>query len=294
MRSITVLSLLCSLLLSFSQDKITHSSHPFQILFVDNATYIGKQEPIKQFDFLSAYDLIRNNGELVLLHYSGQLLETEEKLLNVNELSNSLDVYRHSVRPLISNSAKTIERSNYIKIGPNDTSTSSGHNLYELIYPFYVELHNARRRPKTLHIKWKYFYELPEEHHFLLQIKNGNNEVLLKEQTSTNSVKIDLANIDFEDLILISIDQQHQDLEISQNLPATSSEFSIHFIVSDITSKHYVTTEYHLIVDALIADQKKMVELSNSLYSMAIEDSNQDPRFIQLYEDFLDRNPKFK
>ncbi|MEQ9008464.1 MAG: hypothetical protein RLP12_11305, partial [Ekhidna sp.] len=71
------------------QDAKSNNSHPFQVLFVDSATLIGKEEPIKQYDFVGKYELIQNYGELVLVHYSGKIHKTSEPILRIREISKN-------------------------------------------------------------------------------------------------------------------------------------------------------------------------------------------------------------
>lgn len=295
MRLIIFLFLLCLSFLTFSQKEISNETHPFQVLFVDSANYIGKTESVKQFDFLEKYDLIRNSGGLVLLHYSGEILDTKEKIIDVREKSDK-EVRRFTERPLISDPSKVIYNNKSIyRINSAGRYSYCTVDYWSILYPFNAWVYNDRKRSKNFYINWSYDEESVVDHQYIVKIKNIYDEILFEQKTNNNSINVDLTKFDFEEgLMIYSVTTKAKNEETGLYIKDFSGDIGVRFFDDIFDSGDYLLTNYHFIIDALIADQKEMFDLSNSLYSMAIEESNQDPRFIQLYEDFLARNPQFK
>jgi hypothetical protein len=292
-KPVILLLLLYSSMISFSQKDFSIASHPFQVLFVESASYIGKVGEIEQFDFLSEYDLIRNKGKLVLLHFSGLVIETNDRVLNINQGLDTLKYSKHLNRVIISKTPKEIGYAGIANSAKEAIGCAQGY--FEIVYPFFCEEHNIRLESEKIPIIWLFSKDLTNEYRFVFQVKNVGSEVLFTRETTHSSLTLDIAKLDLPNGVLhYTIKQQSKDEEGDSYTTQAESEFEIQFIDKENQQHHYLSTEYYLIIDALVADQKEMYELSNMLFKMSIQESNQDQRFTQLYEDFLERNPQFK
>ncbi|MFK7953264.1 MAG: hypothetical protein AB8B73_10500 [Ekhidna sp.] len=281
-RSIIFFFLLCSSLFSFSQREITNKSHPFQVLFADSAVYIEKEETVKQFDFLSINDSLKVKGEIVLIHFTGKISVLSDLKFSVEDLGKIRYKEGYFERPVISNMKVFINKS--ISEKPKNQMVSQS---LILLYP---EPNNdeifKHQYLEPLFLAWKIlsYYESAETK---ITIKTIFDEILIERITNETSIEISLDELEVREIplivrihVLTNFDQEYYN-EIAVFLEQGNQL---------VTSKN----EYTDILKALSKDWSQNKIVANIFYKKAIEESNQDPRFIKLYEDFLERNPEFK
>ncbi len=288
--------ILCFCFNCYSQQTVDNKSHPFQVLFVDSSFYLGEETSIDQFDFIGNYDLIRNYGELVLLHYSGIVLEFKHGIVDINLESSRLKKdTRFYVRPLLIHSQKYQLSAEYLKTSNIYANANCLMKSLEILYPFYENDVLPRRRSNSLPIYWRYLDEASTDDRFGFQVRNIYDEVLIQKERVETGINLDLTHLNLSDgLMICSINHQVMDHEIGLYVDKTEDRFHVIFKEDQTSSKHYLLTKYFLIVDAIMAEVKEMYILADQLYTMAIEDSDNDPRFLKLYEQFLKRHATSK
>lgn len=290
MKLITII-ILCVCFNCFSQQTIDNKSYPFQVLFVDSSFYLGEETSISQFDFVSNFDLIRNYGELVLLHYSGVVLEFNNGIVDINQESSRLKKEaRFYVRPLLIVSQKYQLSAEYLKNADMYTKANCVMNTLEILYPFYENDVLPRRRSNSFPIYWRYLDEVSKDDRFGFQVRNIYDEILIRKERVETGINIDLTHLNLSDgLMICSIKQQVMDHKIGRYVDKAEDRFHVIFKEDQTSSKHYLLTKYFLIVDAIRAEEKNLENLAKQLYTMALSDSNNDPRFLKLYNEFQQR-----
>jgi hypothetical protein len=269
---------------SFSQQEIENLSHPYQVLFVDSAYYIGKQEKVNQFDFLDKYELIRNRGKLILIHYSGEVVEISEGIVNLNDYSKERNHKNYIERPLIS------DPSNFINI--SNIQQSTGGYLICNPSPIFITYPDLIRYDtpelfahEILHLVWKSNEGRGAK--YIVFYKNIFDEIIFSDTVETASISTPVEKlITNEGLLIVRVvDASNYDI----------SSGDIGFRVKTETKKGQDNlSKYSVLLDALHFASSQEPETAQQLFLISIINSNQDPLFIQLYEDFLERNPQFK
>jgi hypothetical protein len=280
------LVLLCSSLLSFSQQEITNESHPFQVLFVDSASYIGKDERLKQFDFLDKYDLIRNRSEVVLLHYSGKVSETKERILNFRELSEKEEFQGYIERPLISDPKLINNKSVGRKVSATGVIYCNPRQNISITYPSFDRFETPELfGSETLYMCWKSHESKGSL--YIVSYKNIFDEVIFIDTVSNSCISTPVDKlITNEGLLIVNVvDANNNDI--------SSGDWGFR-VNSDLNRKQPNLSMYSILLDALRVSYTDQPEAAQQLFLFSISNSNQDPRFIKLYEDFLERNPQFK
>lgn len=262
----------------FAQQEIENWSHPFQVLFVDSATYVGTGKPLRPFDFIGKYDLINNYGKLVLLHYSGAIEETEAATINIRQLDKPMQTDKYVERPLVSDPKKFINKSinpNY-RLDPLIAPAISGTQDFEIVYPdaFESGVIYADSLSDHLHLIWKTAHRTDSFH---IVFVNAFDEEIFTLKSKASEIKIPRSMIEKSKFPVFEIrtaDGQHgtgyRKVRF-QNLPKRSA--------------------YDRLVAALREQWSGSIYLSHVYFKEAVIASNQDSRFIDLYRRFLDRNP---
>ncbi len=267
----------------YCQSDIDNLSHPFQVLFADDASYIARDEKLKPFDFTRRYGLIRNKGKLVLIHYTGYLYEAGPGLIDIREISEQLNQEGSFIRPQIS------PKQNDIKQGTEDKPKKSYHKI-KLHYPWKhaIQLSKHDRLP----IHWEYIRqsELPRKFYYEVTVKDIHDRILLSEKIKENYYEVILDSLKLpENLIVCHISLPELD-EVSDDIVVAFEQEHHKDLVGP---RHYSQTTYQSFIDGLIAIQKEDFELANHLFLLAIE-THEDPRFDMLFRELLEEYPKLK
>ena len=284
MKKIFILLLLFFHLSVSSQEIIENWSHPFQVLFVDSATYIGIDEPVIQFDFISKYDLLDIAGDIVLVHYTGRVTEMKDIKLNVRELASIHHKDEPFERPTFSDPSSYINKSkNEIKYSFQNCVES----YINLIYPQQDNYGTAHvNKSEDLFFSWE-LAELFEQDNTTFTIKNIFDEIILERRLNTNSIEIAYEDVSLEeDIFIVKISVQ------SKYGMEVSDEYGVY--LDESLSKVDRKKKFNDILKALSADWNTNDKVANVFYQKAIQSSSNDPRFIKLYHDFLERHPEFK
>ena len=269
--------------LAISQNEVDvdNLSHPFQVLYVEDASYIGRQEQLEQYAYTSRYGLIRNKGKLILLHYSGYLYESEGGLIDIREISETLDTEGNYVRPPISPEANNY--SEYWK-------TEIQYHKIRLLYPWKHTIQLSRH--ERLPLQWYYDGQksLPKKYQYEITIRDLHDKVLLREETKDDYYEIILDSLHLpENLIICHIGLPELN-EVSDDIVIA---FEQEHQIQSTLPKHYSVTKYQSFIDGLIAIQKDEFELASRLFHLAI-DTHSDPIFETMYRKLLNDYPKLK
>lgn len=259
MRSIQYFILLCLSLLSFSQRGITNKSHPFQVLFVEDATIEGRS--LKQFDFLRKQDVLLTKGEIVLVHYSSRVYELLDTIVSLKSLDPKIKNYWTS-RPILDIRAQ------------DSRGACKDCIISRIIFPpKHNYIHNS---VDSLRLLWLKNHD-SDNMEYRIDVVDIFDKPLFHLYTQEDYCVIPPEKIQTkEGLVIIKINGVNDTgVKIEENY---NSKFRL---------------EYQTLFTAIgisFSDEK----IANQLFLKAINQSNQDPRFIQFYEDFLERNPQFK
>jgi len=266
---------------SQTDTEVGNLSHPFQVVYVEDASYIARQQEISRFDFTNKYGLIRNKGKLVLLHYTGYLFEFDGGLIDVREISESLDSEGSYVRPPISD---------FSKGEVNLWKPEKQHHQIKLVYPWKhtIQLSKHERLP----LQWYYDGEksLSRKPEYEITVKDLHDKVLLQETTKESYFEIDLDKLSLpENLIVCHIGLPEID-EVSDDIVIA---FEQEHQVQSSLPKHYSITKYQSFIDGLIALQQEEMDLATRLFHIAI-DTHESQEFENMYKNLLDDYPKLK
>lgn len=261
----------------FAQEQITNFSHPFQVLFVDSAFYLGDERSVNQFDFIEKYDLIRNKGTLVLVHSSGKILELKEKVINVREIYRTLETDKHQNRPLISNPQKgNNKHHNRESLSATDEAHICLQKNIELRYPLSISRskNDFIVNSKNLYLAWEYLGITTKTHSYHIRFSNIFDEVIYETTTENPYFVIPVDSVNNrENLVVFSVKRVDDDFQ--------PDYFGIRI------GQKVEKNKYELIVHALELQWKDLSGLANELFIESIKESNNDPRFILLYNEFL-------
>lgn len=267
---------------SQSESDIDNLSHPFQVVYAENASYIARQEKIKSFDYTNRYGLIRNKGKLILLHYSGYLFEADEGLIDIREIAESLESENSYVRPPISPEANISNQDPW--------KTEKQYHKIQLLYPWKHTIQLSRH--ERLPIQWYYDGEstLPRKYIYNITIKDLHDRVLLHEETKEDYFEVILDSLNLpENLIICTISLPIIN-EVSDDIVVA---FEQEHQMQSPLPRHYSTTKYQSFIDGLIAIQKNEFELASKLFHIAI-DTHEDPIFDSMYRQLLNQYPQLK
>ncbi len=265
-----------------SESDIDNLSHPFQVVFAEDASYIAREEKIKSFDFTNRYGLIRNKGELILLHYSGYLIRADQGLIDIREIAEALETEGTFVRPPISPESYDANQ--------NPWATEKQYHKIQLLYPWKhtIQLSKHERLP----IQWYYDGEsaLPRKYMYEITIKDLHDKVILQKETKEDYYEVVLDSLELpENLIICNISLPIIN-EVSDDVVIAFEQE--HQIQSTVT-KHYSVTKYQSFIDGLIAVQKNEFELASKLFHIAI-DTHEDPIFENMYRQLLVDYPRLR
>lgn len=277
-----MLVFVCRLADCQSETDVDNLSHPFQVLYAEDAAYITRQDQINSFDFTNRYGLIRNNGRLILLHYSGHLIDAKKGLVDIREIAEPLEIEGSYVRPPISPDSNS---------GDSDfwKSEKQGHTI-KLLYPWKHAIQLSRHERLPIHWCYDGDKEVPENPTYEIIIKDLHDKVILKEKTTDDYYEVILDNLELpENLIICEIDFPAIN-EISDEIVIA---FEQEHEVQSTWPKHYSVTKYQSFIDGLIAVQKEEFDLATKLFHIAI-DTHNDQVFDSMYRKLLDQYPKLK
>ncbi|MEM6642788.1 MAG: hypothetical protein AAF616_07390 [Bacteroidota bacterium] len=284
MKPIATLSMLLCIVVSLAQNPASEDniSYPFQILFAEDAAYIATKEELRTYDFTKRYGLIRNKGRLVLLHYSGYLVESEPGLLDVREISKHLESDDPHIRPPISSNSAGLNAVEWQR-------ERQYHNI-QLRYPWKHTIQLSRH--ERLPLQWVLKKDLirPKKPTFEITVKDLHDKVLLRETTKEQYYEVNLENLELPENLVICTISLPEVNEVSDDIVIA---FEQEHQVQSVLTKHYTVTKYQSFVDGLIAVQKAEYALASKLFHIAI-DTHEDPIFDQMYKSLLDIHPKLK
>lgn len=265
--------------IGFSQSDIDNQSHPFQVIFAEEATYIGRQEQIKSFDFTNKYGLIRNKGKLILLHYTGYLFESGPGLIDIREIAEPLQVEGTFFRPPIDASTD-----------PTAWKSEKQYHKIKLIYPWKHTIQLSRH--ERLPIQWTYVGDqsTSRKQEYEITVKDLHDRVLLKEKTKEDYYEIILDSLRLPENLIICHIAFPESGELSDDIVIA---FEQEHQVQSILPKHYSITEYQSFIDGLIAIQKEQFDLATKLFHIAI-DTHENPIFETMYRAMLKEHPELK
>ena len=282
MKTFFYLAMVFSLTFLYAQqDDIDNISHPFQVLYVEDAAYIARQEQINQFDYTNRYGLIRSRGKMILLHYSGYLYESDGGLIDIREISETLDSEGSYTRPPIGPTSNT--ETAFWK-------TESQYHKIKLLYPWKHTIQLSRH--ERLPLQWYYddTKSLPKKYEYEVTIRDLHDKVLLRERTREDYYEVILDSLTLpENLIICHIGLPDLN-EISDDIVIA---FEQEHQVQSTLPKHYSVTKYQSFIDGLIAVQKDEYDLATKLFHLAI-DTHDDPIFDKMYRKLLEDQPKLK
>lgn len=265
-----------------SETDIDNLSHPFQVVYVEDASYIARQEKISAFDYTNRYGLIRSKGKLILLHYTGYLIEADAGLIDIREISESLESEGSYIRPPISDQTN---------LGDSDPwKTEKQYHKIQLLYPWKhtIQLSKHERLP----IQWYYDGEstLPRKYMYQITIKDLHDRVLMQNETKEDYFEVILDSLQLpENLIICTIELPIIN-EVSDDIVIA---FEQEHQVQSALPKHYSVTKYQSFIDGLIAVQKNEFDLASKLFHLAI-DTHDDAIFDTMYRALLDQYPRLK
>lgn len=258
---------------------IDNISHPFQVLYVEDASYIARSESIKQYDYTNRYGLIRNRGKLILLHYSGYLFESDGGLIDIREIAETFDSEGTYYRPPISADAS---------LAKGDWKTETQYHKIKLLYPWKHTIQLSRH--ERLPLQWYYEENRPKRNEYEVTIMDIHDKVLLQQRTKENYFEVILDSLALpENLIICHIGIPALN-ELSDDIVIA---FEQEHQVQSALPKHYSVTKYQSFIDGLIAVHKNEFELATKLFHLAI-DTHQDPIFEKMYRKLLEDHPKLK
>lgn len=259
---------------SLAQINVSNEIHPFQVLFVDSATYLDKPREVEQFDFINKYDLIDNKGRLVLVHYSGLILEFESGTLSLREISNKHVLRRYCKRPILS------DPSNY-----EDRSTNRGQHLAKesvshlciasyfeayLSFPFQKEANGMTLSEDVKELAFE-FETLTRGREFSIYVKNIFDETI--------------EVIDVKDpLIIVSVPPNLEDNTLLFQVES-KGEYTLPYAVKfdDKLEK----SKYDYLLEAFDHYWNGNIKLAQYLSGIAVSKSGNDDRFIEVNQLFL-------
>jgi hypothetical protein len=280
--------LLAFSLTSFSQQEIENWSHPFQVLFVDSTNLIGENKQISQFDFLSKYDLLEVKGNITLVHFTGKIVELNNLKLKVKDLAEIHHKEGYFERPIISDPTKfKNESTNYrMRLDPLGPVRICYPQQLRVVYPTKEQdqLEYHLFKGEELFIVWECDIKLNKNQYFQVKLVDIFDRLLFIEKTLGKSILIPSNKIVTEtDLLVLEVSIQPEEDQ-------TTGQQGIYLH----ERRERKNMDYYSgIFASLTEDWTRSKTVADFFYQKAIENSNQDPRFIQLYEDFLGRNPEF-
>ena len=267
---------------SQSESDIDNLSHPFQVVYAEDASYIAREEKIKSFDFTNRYGLIRNKGELILLHYSGYLIRAKQGLIDIREVAEALETPGTFVRPPISPESYNSNQ--------NPWATEKQYHKIQLLYPWKhtIQLSKHERLP----IQWYYDGEnsLPRKYMYQITIKDLHDKVLLQQETKDDYYEVILDSLQLPENLIICTISLPLINEVSDDVVIA---FEQEHQIQSTVPKHYSVTKYQSFIDGLIAVQKNEFDLASKLFHIAI-DTHEDPIFESMYRQLLNDYPRLK
>lgn len=277
-------------MLSFSQKAVSSKSYPYQVLFAEDVSIFGKE--VKQYDYLSNDDLLLVEGNITLFHYSGKVFELSSGSYWTSDLVKKKP--KRSFRPMLDpNGAYAINPKKLSGRGCNPGYDDQiqlviPDNIYEL----------TRIRDQKIELCWALGKNLEHSNNYVYEIKFMNiyDHVLKTVNTKDNfydllpddldTIKNDGINLD-DGLLIFSISvKDHPDLD--------TEDVGIRLLEADEMAKSNETNYYYGMLEAVFNEYFDENRKAQAFYQYQVRKSNQDPRFIQLYEKFLARNPKIK
>lgn len=288
-RPITFFFLLSLSLLSFSQRGITNKSHPFQVLFVKDVTAFGKE--VKQYDYISNSFLLNVIGGITLFHYSGKVIELSTGRYWTDDLitkKSNHSISRPLINPMDSTRSDVASRAPFCRLPIP---------IIDLVIP----------NEEKIDFYWNEEIELgwlltEEENYklyksFIVEFSNIYGEVLKTVEVNGNlfSFKADTIGLSAKDTVSFGVGLLLVSIKANNSEDFETGEFGVRFhnLDSKLQIEH-IDENYNGLLDAIYYDYINENRRSNFLYREQVRNSNQDPRFIKLYEDFLERNPQFK
>ena len=276
----------------FAQQTIENWSHPFQTLFVDSTHVIGAQRDLKQFDFVNKYDLLEIHGRLTLIHFSGKIVELADTTIKMNDLAKAYQKSEYFERPVISDPVLFVNQSINKKLRPNKNPIIKICGIPELqiVYPIYIEGElYANDLQNYVHLIWE-SSELYET--YIVRFQNIFDENILK---SHDVSLVRFQNILIKNILTIKTDSNSLILpreklpkdalsivEIStEDKKYSTGYFAIRF------KKYGRITAKRKLIEALTEQWLGNKYVADIYFNEAINLSENDPRFLKLYNEFL-------
>lgn len=266
------------------QDEISNNTYPFQVLFVDSATLIGKDEPIKQYDFVGKYELVQNYGELVLIHYSGEIHKTSQSTLRIREICKKYSskpwngIQRPEISRTVDSQLTTLDSIPFrSRLNSEGAAFICGTPHIQILYPEIIDAYASIPAFKdSINLVWKSEEYIDE---FLVRLVNIFDEEIFLVKTTSNQITIPRNKLDSTELTLFEVRSVNEEF--------TSGVFALHFLEKNKDDS------YNKLLGALQL-QWDQPFVAKEYFIESIRLSENDPRFIKLYQDFLERNPEFK
>lgn len=293
-RSITFIFLLFSSLLSFSQKPVSTKELPYQVLFVEDATVFGRE--VKQFDYLTNNDLLIVGGSVTLFHYSYKMFELDSGSYWMNDLVKGKP-RKFNFRPVLDPKGKYKKPISPAPV-PLGARYCLPHGPIELLVPRYLYVAKYYWTD-TVDLCWVFRNEnlYNQKNVFEIQFSNIFDEIVQTIFTNEFSYSFKLDTLDPDPSDEINFEKGFIIVSITDtvNSDILSGDFCLKaFDFGDILLITEGDENYTGIREAIYYDHINNDRRAQILYKYQIKQSNQDPRFIKLYDDFLERNPQFK
>ncbi len=257
----------------FAQQTIENWSHPFQTLFVDSTHVIGAQRDLKQFDFVNKYDLLEIHGRLTLIHFSGKIVELADTTIKMNDLAKAYQKSEYFERPVISDPVLFVNQSINKKLRPNKNPIIKICGIPELqiVYPIYIEGElYANDLQNYVHLIWE-SSELYET--YIVRFQNIFDENILTIKTDSNSLILPREKLPKDALSIVEIS--------TEDKKYSTGYFAIRF------KKYGRITAKRKLIEALTEQWLGNKYVADIYFNEAINLSENDPRFLKLYNEFL-------
>ncbi|WP_462253842.1 hypothetical protein [Ekhidna sp.] len=262
---------------AFAQQSIENWSHPFQTLFVDSSNVIGTQRDLKQFDFVSKYDLLQIHGRLTLIHFSGKIIELADTTIKINDLAKAYQKDEYFERPVISDPELFVNQSINKKLRANKYPVIRICGIPELqiVYPIYSEGElYANDMKDYVHLIWESSEDFES---YIVRFQNIFDENILTIKTDSNSLILPREKLPKDELAIVEIS--------TEDKKYSTGYFAIRF------KKFQQKTAKRKLIEALTEQWLGNKSVSDIYFKEAINLSNNDPRFLKLYKEFQMLNP---
>lgn len=272
---ILLLSLNC-----FSQKQhIENWSHPFQVLFVDSTNLIGAQRELNQFDFIRKYDLVEIHDRLTLLHFTGKIIELADTTIIVSQFSKSYFKEGYWDRPIISDTSlfinKSIDYRSRLKKGSG--VVYCGVPELKIVYPQFANGELWPSETENVHLIWE---AKEDSESYIVRFQNIFDENILTVKVDSTQIILPREKLPKDELAIVEIS--------TEDKKYSTGYFALKFKEAEKKSA------IRKLIDALTEQWIGNKYVSNIYFKEALEQSSNDPRFLNLYQKFLERNPTLK